>query len=121
MKFKYLILLLILIGCAERPAVVTPNQQRFSHTPEIRIEVEKLINDPFPQTNPSEIQIFVSEKDVEKPFEKIAIIRVKGLYDRTNEKMLFNEARWRAGAIGAQGLIIVDLKGPSNKSLMLAN
>jgi len=68
----------------------------------------------YPPIHPSQVQIYLSEDDIEAPYEKIAIINAQGEGSWTNESQMYKAARKRAAKVGANGVLITELKEPSN-------
>jgi hypothetical protein len=65
---------------------------------------------------PEEVQIYLTEKDVLGAYEKVALIHLDGDTSWTNEKGMWNAAKKKAAKLGANGLIIGDVKEPSSGS-----
>jgi hypothetical protein len=66
----------------------------------------------YPKINPDDIRVFMDEKDVPFPFEKLAILEAKG-NDFSKDSKLLKNLKVKAAAIGANGLILEALKTPT--------
>jgi hypothetical protein len=67
----------------------------------------------FPPVAANEVQVFMTEADVKSPFEKLALIKLKGDSDYTNETMMVEKAKAEAAKIGANGIILGQTDEPS--------
>ena len=61
----------------------------------------------------SEVQIFMTAEDVPGEFEKIALIKLKGDSDFTNETRMIEKAKAEAAKLGANGIILGETVEPS--------
>jgi len=68
---------------------------------------------PRPPVPWEEVQVFLKEADVPGPFEKVALIKAKGPHDWTSERDMVDEVRKAAGKVGANGVILEEIKEPS--------
>jgi hypothetical protein len=67
----------------------------------------------YPPVPVSEVQVFLTEADVPGPFEKLALIKLSGDVDYTNDIKMVNKAKAEAAKIGANGIILGETKEPS--------
>ena len=67
----------------------------------------------YPPVPVSEVQVFLTEEDVPGPFEKLALIKLSGDVDYTNESEMVAKAKEEAAKIGANGIILGETKEPS--------
>jgi len=68
---------------------------------------------PRPAVPWEQVQVFLTEADVPGPFDKIALIKAKGAHDLTTEQDMVEKVRKAAGKIGANGVILEEIKEPS--------
>ena len=68
---------------------------------------------PYPSIAETDVQVFLTEADVRAPFEKLALIKLKGDSDYTNETMMVQKAKIEAAKIGANGIILGQTNEPS--------
>jgi len=67
----------------------------------------------YPPVAFEEVQVFLTEGDVPGEFVKIALINAEAASSWTNEKGMVDKVRREAGKLGANGVIIDDIKEPS--------
>ena len=67
----------------------------------------------YPPVAWEEVQVFLKESDVPGQFVTIALINAEGASEYTNEKGMVDKVRKEAGKLGANGVIIEDIKEPS--------
>jgi len=107
MKIKILILgLLIYVIAFMAIGCVTAKATLFN--PDIRF-------DPIPW---QEVKVYYDEADVPGEFETIGIIRSEGKEVFTSEKQMLEKMRKKAGAIGANGIILKGIKQPGDLDRM---
>lgn len=73
----------------------------------------KLGTAEYPPVPPEQVQVFMTEKDIKVPFDKIAVIDVNGGSDSTDDALMIKVARDKAGEIGANGIILGEFTEPS--------
>ncbi len=104
MIIKNLLLVFVIaltaIGCVSAKATLLNPNVRF---------------DPVP---PEEVIIYYDEADVPGEFETIAIIRSEGKELMTTEKQMLKKMREKAGAVGANGIILQGIKDPGDLDRM---
>ena len=59
-----------------------------------------------------EVVVFETEEDVDRPFEKVALLYAEGDVDVTNERQMINAARKKAGRLGANAIILREFREP---------
>jgi hypothetical protein len=67
----------------------------------------------YPRVPAEEVQVFITEEDVGAPFEKIALINAKGEASYTDEAKMINAMRKKAGEMGANAIILGEIREPS--------
>lgn len=67
----------------------------------------------YPPVAWEQVQVFLKESDVPGEFVKIALINAEAASGWTNEKGMVDKVRKEAGKLGANGVIIDDIKEPS--------
>jgi len=72
--------------------------------------VVKLSNQKYPSVKPEQVQVFMAEQDVQRPYEKIAIITAEGDYAYQNQTSLIQAIQKKAAKLGANGLILGSYK-----------
>lgn len=68
---------------------------------------------PRPPIEWRQVQVFLREADVPGPFEKVALITARGEYDMTSDREMIDKFRKEAGKIGANAIILENIKEPS--------
>jgi len=66
----------------------------------------------YPAVSPNEVRIYLTEADIREPHEKIALITVKGSSTMSDEAALIRAMRKRAATLGANGLVLGDIREP---------
>lgn len=66
----------------------------------------------YPEIEPNQVRIFLTETDVEVPFDKIALITASGSTNLTGEVELIKAMRKKAASLGANGLILGEIREP---------
>ena len=79
----------------------------------IQTQATMLANTDYPPVHPEDVVIYLDEADIEGDWEKIAIINAQGDSRFTRESKMLEKAREKAGEIGANGLLIEEIKDPS--------
>ena len=102
MKKFSILLLILLIGCVSAQVTMLQESQL------------------TPISDPSKVQVFLSEADVKVPYDKIAIIHAKGESTWTNEKQMISAMRKKAAKIGANGIILQEIKEASDGAKVAA-
>jgi len=102
--FKNLLLVcaiaLIAIGCVSAKATLLNPDMRF---------------DPVPW---EEVRVYLSEEDVPGEFETIAIVRSEGKEVFTTEAQMLEKMKKKAGALGANAIILKGIKDPGDLDRM---
>jgi hypothetical protein len=102
--FKNLLLVsviaLVAIGCVSAKATLLNPDVRF---------------DPVPW---QDVRVYYDEADVKGEFETIAIIRSEGKEVFTTEAQMLKKMRKKAGALGANGVILKGIKDPGDLERM---
>lgn len=93
-KSLLLALMLILAGCV--------------HT-----DVTRLQNATYSPTDPEAVRIFLDEGDIPGSYEKVALIHTSGSNEFTSREKHVRRAREEAAALGANGILLKGVKGPS--------
>ena len=73
----------------------------------------KLSSVSHPPLSSDSVQVYVSEDEVKENFEKVATIEVKGSSIWKTKEALLKRLKEKAGAIGANGIILLDVKDRS--------
>ena len=79
----------------------------------VQTQATMLAPSNYAPTNPDEVVLYLSEDDIDGDYEKIAIIHAQGDAQWTRESKMLKAARKRAAEIGANGILIDDIKEPS--------
>jgi len=72
-------------------------------------------NDNYSAIQPDQVNVYLNEKDVKCKYKKIALIKTKANYGFKDNKSI-KAARKKAASIGANGLILQQIKDPSTGS-----
>ncbi len=80
----------------------------------VTASVTKLTNTDYPKIRPEEVVIYLSEDDVPKVYDQVALIYTKGDYAATKETGQFKKARKRAAKLGANGIIFGEMTEPKS-------
>lgn len=93
-KLCSLMLLLAVLGCVRTNAVMlgTPGH--------------------LAPVSPDEVQVFLTEADVKGEYDKVALINAKGESSWTNEAKMIKAMQKKAAALGANGIILGEIKEP---------
>lgn len=75
--------------------------------------VTPLSNKQYDPVSPDQVVIYLDETDIPGEFEKLAIINAKGESSWTDEKQMYERARKDAAKIGANGILVEQVKEPS--------
>jgi hypothetical protein len=67
----------------------------------------------YPRVPAEQVQVFLTEEDVKVPFEKVALINASAESGMTNEAKMIKAMQKKAGALGANAIILGDIKEPS--------
>ena len=68
---------------------------------------------PVAAVTPTQVQVFMSEADVKRPFDKIAVINAQGEASMTSEAQMIRAAQKKAAKIGADAIIMGKVSEPS--------
>ena len=69
--------------------------------------------DPYPETDPYEVRVFLSEDEVPGDYERIALVTARSDSEWTDEADLIRAMRKRAARLGANGLIVGEVRDPT--------
>lgn len=72
----------------------------------------KLSANDYPPLDPNEVTIYLSEDDVPGDYEKVGIINLSGNYQFTNQEKMYEKARKEAAKIGANGVVVEEIREP---------
>lgn len=86
----------------------------------VRTNAVRLGGQTYPAVPADQVQVFLSEDDVDVPFERIALINAKGEASYTDEAKMINAMRKKAGEMGANAIILGEIKEPSAGSKIAA-
>lgn len=67
----------------------------------------------YPPVDPADVVIYLSEDDIPADWKPIAIIHAQGEAQLTTESKMLRKSRERAAELGANGLLIEEIKEPS--------
>jgi hypothetical protein len=67
----------------------------------------------YPEISPMEVRVFLNERDVTAEYERIALVTARSGSDWTDETDLIRAMRKRAARLGANAIIIGDIKDPT--------
>ena len=79
-----------------------------------------LSQDQHPPLTPAEVTIYLSEEDVPRKFDKIALMHSAGESTWTNESMMLEALRNKAAKLGANGVLVPQIKEASNGAKVAA-
>lgn len=74
----------------------------------------------YPPVPPEKVQVFLTEADVKVEFEKVALINAKGESNWTNESGMIKAMQKKAGELGANGIILGEIKEASSGAKVAA-
>ena len=86
----------------------------------VQTSATMLSSKTFPPLSPEEVTIYVSEEDIPAEYEKVAIINATGSSSYTNEAQLYEAVRKRAAKIGANGVLLSEIKEPGTGAKVAA-
>ena len=86
----------------------------------ISTSVTRLVDTHYAETRPESVRIFLSERDVPGPFEKLAIIYAKGSTSMTDQEQMLEKGREEAAKVGANGLLLNDIAEASQGAQVAA-
>jgi hypothetical protein len=64
---------------------------------------------PVPE---NEVQVFLEETEVPETCERIALIHTAGDVESTSKQQMISAARRRAGKVGANAVLVTDIRDP---------
>jgi hypothetical protein len=67
----------------------------------------------YPELNPYDVRVFLTEADVPGEYEHIALVTAKSDAGWTDETDLIRAMRKRAATLGANGLIVGEVRDPT--------
>ncbi len=79
----------------------------------ISTSVTPLSGRNYPALQPEDVVIYLHEQDIQAEYDKIAIIYARGDYAMTDEARMFKAVRKKAARLGANGVILQDVREPS--------
>jgi hypothetical protein len=68
---------------------------------------------PYPETDPYEVRVFLSEDEVPGEYERIALVTARSDAGWSDEADLIRAMRKRAARLGANGLIVGEVRDPT--------
>ena len=81
----------------------------------VSTQVTKLVSKiDYPPVSPEEVQVYLNEKDIVHPYEKLAIIHMQGDATWTNEAQLIEAAKKKAAKLGANAIVVNQIKEPGS-------
>lgn len=66
-----------------------------------------------PPVTPDKVAIYRNAEQVRGPYEEVALLSASGDYSMTNEEQMYKKMREKAGALGANGIILDSLSEPT--------
>ena len=85
----------------------------------VSTSVTKMSTNNYPATDPESITVYLDEKDIPGEYEKIALLHTKGNYQWTNESGMMKDAKKKAAKLGANGILLKEIKEPGGTSKVL--
>lgn len=79
----------------------------------ISTSVTPLTGRSYPSLQPDDVVIYLHESDIPADYDKIALIYARGDYTMTDEARMFKAVRKKAAKLGANGVILQDVREPS--------
>lgn len=79
----------------------------------VQTQATLLSKSDYPPVDPDDVVLYLDESDIAGEWEKIALIHAQGDAQWTRESKMIKSARKRAGEIGANGILIEEIKEPS--------
>ena len=79
----------------------------------VSTQVTSLSRNSFPPLHKEDVDIYLTEKDIDGDYEKIGLIHLKGDSDWIDEKDMIDKARERAAELGANGIVLREFREPS--------
>jgi hypothetical protein len=67
----------------------------------------------YPAVSPNEVRIYTSEAQLPEGCEQVALIHAEGDVESTNRTQMLNAARKRAGKVGANALLLDEIREPT--------
>src|SRR4051812_26085950 len=74
----------------------------------------------YPPVPPEQVQVFMTEADVKVEFEKIALINASAESNFSNEASMIKAMQKKAGKLGANGVILGEMKDASTGAKVAA-
>ena len=68
---------------------------------------------PYPETDPYEVRVFLSEDEVPGDYERIALVTARSDAGWTDETDLIRAMQRRAARLGADAIIVGEIREPS--------
>lgn len=66
-----------------------------------------------PSVSPDKVAIYRNAEQVRAQYEEVALLSAAGDYSLTNEEQMYKKMREKAGALGANGIILDSLSEPT--------
>lgn len=79
----------------------------------ISTSVTPLTGRDYSPLHPDEVVIYLHEQDVPADYDKVALIYARGDHAMTDEAQMFKSVRKKAAKLGANGIILNDVREPS--------
>ncbi|HKI96719.1 MAG TPA: hypothetical protein VJ992_15625 [Gemmatimonadales bacterium] len=67
----------------------------------------------YPAVPADSVQVFLAASDIHVPYEKLALINASGASGWTDEEGMINAMRKKAGKLGANAIVLENIKEPS--------
>ena len=80
----------------------------------------RLDSQVYPPIHPDQVTIYLDEADIPGEYEKVALITLRGNYQATDEAKMFRKARKEAAKLGANGVLVQEVRDPSTGAKVAA-
>lgn len=78
----------------------------------VQTQATMLSSKTYTPLHPDDVVIYLAEDDIPGTYEKVALINAQGESGMTNESQMYAAARKRAAQIGANGILVEQIKEP---------
>jgi hypothetical protein len=83
----------------------------------VQVQTTRLGAGPIrPPITPNQVAIYRTAEQVPSRYEEVALMSAKGAYNMTTEEVMYSEMRKKAGAMGANAVILDSIKEPTTGS-----
>jgi hypothetical protein len=79
----------------------------------VQTQVTMLGSKTYAPVVATDVRVFTSEDEIEGRYERVALIHAQGESSWTNEAQMIEAARRKAASIGANGIVLGEVKEPS--------